>query len=166
MNKIRKAEHNHYQEVEKNGINKREQRTLQEQEEREIKAAKIVQTWCRIMLAKKKRRELQAKKNQKRLEREKEEEYTPVVSSNKESPVVSSRKLNIEDENPSSKVIKRKSKKATFIAKEETYEKPIQGDVPIEATLEEGQSENKREKLKKATTKPQFGKKKITSKPF
>lgn len=140
---------NGYQTVEK---------AILDQDEIETRAAIMIQKWVRIVLAKVYVRKLREEADRKAAEKELEAEYDsqgePLPSEQSPPKKKSSKAIK-----PS---IKKRSNDATFITKKKSFEKPVELD-------NSEQSENKadkRENLKKVISKPQFGKKKVTSKPF
>ncbi|CAI2362431.1 unnamed protein product [Moneuplotes crassus] len=151
LQKVRKKDSNQYlvHEKNQNGYDAVE-KAIQNQNEKETAAAILIQKWVRIMLARLYVRKLRIAQDRREAERELEEEYDSQGESIIQKKQNTPKRLNQRKDAP------------VIITKKESFEKPILLDTPINPP----NKDTKRENLKKVISKPQLGKKKITSKPF
>ena len=206
LQKVRKKEMNEFLDNDKN-VNGYDvvEKAIQEQDEKERRAAILIQSWCRVVLAKARvnimRKNLENEKKQqiknpdktikeqqiiKEMNDDKKKEEQKEVNRRRSKPFdkpekvskpnqeeMSNKRIRKDETQPLplkvpkdqqklDSIAKNPVKEATFITKKESFEKPMALDTPNDQQKQEQQ----RESLKKVTSKPQFGKKKLTSKPF
>lgn len=165
LQKVRQRDSNHFLGEEKNANGyDAVQRAIQEQDEKEAQAAIKVQSWCRVILA---------KKLANRVKQKNKEKPKRVQSSSSESSVRAETKKQVNQSKPvlgnhKSGPVVKKSNDAVFITKRDSVDKKISSsDKSSDDESEKLQNKQIEQKanLKKATSKPVFGKNKFASKP-
>lgn len=181
LHKVRQREPNPFTEEKIGNGYDAVQKAIQEQDEKEAKAAVILQSFCRMILAKrlvsklreKKRNEQKLKQKELKMkDKEKEDQKGKDMEKDKKNVSTKSPEVTLKEEtkkrtsvlkeNPTVEAIKKKSNDAVFITKQDSVELPLQED----SDDENNKIENQKEKLKKMVAKPNIGRVKQTSKPF
>lgn len=129
------------------------QKAIQEQDEKEAKATVLLQSWCRVILAKKLASKLRKEKEQAQ-KSSKSKKPTQEKGSSKKQITTSPE---VESPPKRDKLKDKKSQENVFLKKRDSIEKPME----VDNNHEDSKREDQKAKLQKATSKPTFGKKKV-----
>ncbi|CAI2362386.1 unnamed protein product [Moneuplotes crassus] len=161
LQKAKKKDHNKFMENGKNsnGYDAVE-RAIQEQNEKETQAAILIQKWGRILLAKIYVKRLREARDQNSADKEDEDDFYSQGDITMQKNPKTPKKVSKLKDTPSIPV--KKDDEVPIFKKKKSFEKPVDLGTPHVSSGEE----DKRKNLKKVISKPQIGKKRITSKPF